>query len=204
MTIELEYSDLYEVSSAGLPFLKNDNSGETMKLSVFVLASIIGFTATAEITARAKMMRKSGSKVSGNVEFKDIDGTSIKVSYNLKNLPKNKILGMHIHESADCTAQDASSAGKHYLKIDEAGGTSTDAPGRYIGDLLQISSDSSGKAKGSFIAQRLSIIGENAISKRSIVIHSGPDNADLPASKRIACGVIEGPPVKISDSVTYY
>lgn len=175
-----------------------------MKLPIFLLASVIGLTASAEITARAQMMRKSGSKVSGTVEFKDVDGDSVKVTYNLKNLPKNQTLGMHIHEMANCTSKDAMSAGKHYLKLNEGGGTSTDSPGQHAGDLLQITSDSNGRSKGSFVAPNLTITGTNAISKRSIVIHDGADNVDEPAAKRIACGVIEGPPVKISDSTNTY
>lgn len=174
-----------------------------MKLHMFLIASLIGLTANADITARAKMMKKSGSKVSGTVEFKEVDGDSVKVTYNLKNLPKNQTLGMHIHEMADCTAKDASSAGKHYLKVNDMGGTSADSPGHHAGDLLQITSDSTGRAKGSFVAPNLTITGTNAISKRSIVIHDGPDNINEPAPKRIACGIIEGPPVKISESVTY-
>jgi superoxide dismutase, Cu-Zn family len=170
-----------------------------MKANVFLLATLIGLaTASADITAHARMIKKSGSKVTGTVDFKDIDGDSVQVKYNLKNLPKNTTLGMHIHEMPNCNSKDGSSAGRHYAKMEEIGGTSSNNQGHYAGDLLSITSDSAGRARGSFVAQHLTITETNAISKRSLVIHEGPDDINYPSSARIACGIIEGPPVKIS------
>ena len=167
-----------------------------MKLGMFLLASILGFSsANAALGARAKVMAKSGSKVKGTVEFKEMDDGSMKVTYNLSNLPKSQTLGMHIHEMADCTSKDGKSAGGHYAHMDSTGGTSTDFPAHYAGDLPAISSDSAGKSRGSFIVQNLSVNGENPINKRSVVIHNGPDDVTQPAAARIACGVIEGPQI---------
>jgi superoxide dismutase, Cu-Zn family len=169
-----------------------------MKFQVFLLATVLGLaTASADMHAKARLSGKSGSKVKGTVEFMDIEGGSVKVTYNLSNLPKNQTLGMHIHEMGDCTSKDGKSAGKHFAQMETTGGTSTSFPEKYAGDLPSITSDSKGKAKGSFVATHLTITGNNAISKRSIVIHGGPDDVSSPSAERIACGVIVGPPVKV-------
>lgn len=174
-----------------------------MKLPVFLLASVIGMaTASADLTAHSRVMGRSGSKASGTVSFKDVEGGSVKVSYSLKNLPKNATLGMHIHEMGDCSARDASSAGRHYVKLEDGHGTSTDAPDHYAGDLPAITTDSNGRAKGSFIAPNLTVAGTNAVSKHAIVIHDGDNDATMPAKARIACGVIVGPPIAISDKTS--
>ncbi|MBY0452501.1 MAG: superoxide dismutase family protein [Bdellovibrionaceae bacterium] len=174
-----------------------------MKLHVFFLTSVIGLaTASADLSAHSRLTGRSGSKASGTVSFKDVEGGSVKVSYSLKNLPKNATLGMHIHEMGDCSAQDASSAGRHYAKLENGNGTSTDAPDRYAGDLPAITTDNKGRAKGSFVAPNLTIAGTNAVSKHAIVIHEGDNDITMPAKARIACGVIVGPPVKVSDKTS--
>ena len=174
-----------------------------MKLHLFFIASFVGLAgASADLSAHSRMIGRSGSKASGTVQFTDIDGGSVKVIYSLKNLPRNQTVGMHVHEMGDCSAKDASSAGPHYVKMENGNGTSMDAPDHYAGDLPAVTADGMGRAKGSFIVPHLSVAGANAVSKRSIVIHDGPNNINEPAAVRIACGVIVGPPVRISDKTS--
>lgn len=167
-----------------------------MKLHVLVLGLIIGSsTAWGALGARATLMSKSGSDVKGSVEFKELESGEMKVTYHLKNLPKNQTVGMHVHEVGDCTSRDGKSAGGHFAHLHSEGGTSTDFPSRYAGDLPQITSDGEGKASGSYVVSNLSISGANAINKLAVVVHGGPDNVNAPSAPRIACGIIEGPQI---------
>lgn len=167
------------------------------KTNVFILATLLGLaTASADITASARMIKKNGSKAIGTVQFIDMEGDQVQVKYNLKNLPKNTTLGMHIHEKADCNDKDAASAGNQFVKQDKAN-PSANTETKFAGDLTSITSDAKGRAKGSFVAPRLSVMETNAISKRSLIIHEGNDDTH-PISSRIACGLIEGPPSRIS------
>lgn len=171
-----------------------------MKLKIILLSTLVGTfigtsTAWGALGARAVMMSKSGSDVKGSVEFKELDNGDMKVTYNLRNLPKNQTVGVHVHEVGDCTARDAKSAGGHFAHIHSQGGTSADFPSHYAGDLPQVTSDGQGKARGSYVVSNLSINGSNAINKLAVVVHGGPDNVNAPAAPRIACGIIEGPQV---------
>jgi len=142
-------------------------------------------------TASAAMMSKSDTKATGRVDFAQ-DPTGLTVNYDLRNLPKKQTLGFHIHESGDCSSKDAKSAGPHYAKLHgSGGGTSTDFPDKYAGDLPQVTTDENGSAKGQFRVQNLTLDGENAIQDRSIILHGGPDDIKKKSAPRIACGLIK-------------
>lgn len=146
--------------------------------------------ASVQQEAKAVMAPKSGSQVRGTVSFKETSG-ALKLNYDLEGLPKNGKFGFHIHEKGDCSSEDAKSAGPHYVKVAESGGTSVDFPGRYEGDLPQIKSDFSGRAKGEInVTSRLSLRDENGIIGRAIIVHGGPDDVSKKSSPRIACGEI--------------
>ena len=67
----------------------------------------------AQPFARAVFEAKSGSTVSGNVDFaKTMDGIIVRVT--AQNVEKGKH-GFHVHEKGDCSAPDASSAGEHFI-----------------------------------------------------------------------------------------
>lgn len=140
--------------------------------------------------AHAKMISKSGSQVGGSFDFKETNH-GLEIKYDLAGLPKNKTLGVHIHEKGDCSSLDAKSAGDHYAKIAPTGGTSLDFPGKYAGDLPPLQSDEFGKASGSFLVAQLSLVSGHTIKDRAIIIHGGPDNINEKSAPRIACGKIE-------------
>lgn len=143
----------------------------------------------APATASALMAAKSGSQVEGKIDFEQTD-KGVKITYDLKQLPKSQTLGFHIHEKGDCSSVDAKSAGPHYAKTHDTGGTSLDFPGKYAGDLQPIASTAAGTAKGSFVAPELTMTDKNAIKDRAIIIHAGPDDISKKSAPRIACGMI--------------
>lgn len=143
------------------------------------------------IGAFALIKGKSGSDVQGRVDFVQSE-SGLQVIYDLNHLPKNKTLGFHIHEIGNCSSKDAKSAGKHFMKMTESGGgTSKDFPEKYAGDLPSISTDASGKSKGTFTVANLSINSMNSIKDRAVIIHSGPDDPNQKSAPRIGCGVIK-------------
>ncbi len=180
------YLSLTVVLTAGLIVvqLQADTVTDTVKNTV------------ADTIAHAKMISKNGSDVEGSFDFKETS-KGIEVKYKLTGLPKNKTIGLHIHEIGDCSSSDAKSAGGHFAKVAPTGGTSKDFPGRYAGDLPAIKTDLDGQSTGTFIAPDLVITStmssENSIKNRAIIIHGDADNLNQKSAPRIACGKIEIP-----------
>jgi len=145
-------------------------------------------TASAD-AAKATLEKKSGSNVTGTVEFSDTSG-GLHIKYNLKGLKKNQRHGFHIHEKGDCTSPDAKSAGEHYVKTAPSGGTSKESPARHAGDLPEVRSDENGMAQGELIISNLTIGEANAVINRAIMVHGGPDDLTKKSAPRVACGVI--------------
>ncbi|MGZ3691884.1 MAG: superoxide dismutase family protein [Pseudobdellovibrio sp.] len=166
-----------------------------MKILFFSLSILIGaefaWSAPSNIvvTAHARLLSKSGSAAKGIFDFKETP-LGLQIHYQLEGLPKNQTLGVHIHEIGDCSSPDAKSAGGHFDRIAETGGTSLDFPEKFAGDLPSIHSDASGKAVGDMFASGLGIISGRAVRGRSIIIHGGPDDVNDKSSPRIACGAI--------------
>jgi Cu-Zn family superoxide dismutase len=140
--------------------------------------------------ARADLESKSGSQVKGLVEFLE-EEEGVKVRYRITGLEKGKKYGFHVHETGDCSAPDAKSAGPHYKQIAKKGGTAKDSPGKHAGDLPEIKSDANGVAEGEVHSDLLSVFGKNAVDGRAIIVHGGPDNPKKKSPPRIACGVIK-------------
>lgn len=157
-----------------------------------LITGLLPFQLHAAYTAmaNAKMLSKNGSSVTGTFDFK---GTpqGLEIKYDLAGLPKNQLVGVHIHEKGDCSSADAKSAGGHYHKVEATGGTSLDFPGKYAGDLPSIKVDEKGSAAGTFLVTNLAIFSDPAIKDRAIIIHGGPDDLNKKSAPRIACGKIE-------------
>lgn len=147
-------------------------------------------TAPLPPAAEAKLQARSGSKVKGTVQLIEAsDG--LQVRYKLSGLKKNEKHGFHIHEKGDCSSQDAKSAGPHFMKIADGGGTSSDNPDRYAGDLPEITADAKGNAEGTVRLTHGGLNKASEVLNRAIIVHGGPDDPAKPSAKRIACGVIE-------------
>lgn len=140
--------------------------------------------------AAATLESKNDSTVKGTIDFSETaDGLQVK--YSLTGLAKDQNHGFHIHEKGDCSSKDAKTAGPHYHKVAETGGTSLDFPGKYAGDLPQIKSDANGKAEGQFLVTGVTIDKVNPIDGRAIIVHAGPDDLTKKSAPRAACGLIK-------------
>jgi Cu-Zn family superoxide dismutase len=142
--------------------------------------------------AMATINPTQGNKVRGTVRFVQ-EGNSVRVIADLTGLTAGEH-GFHVHENADCSAPDASSAGGHFnpTKHPHAG---RDASERHVGDLGNITADANGRAKLDYLDTKLTLIGEHSIVGRSVVVHAQPDDLRSQPSgdsgARVGCGAIE-------------
>jgi Cu-Zn family superoxide dismutase len=100
-----------------------------------------------------------------------------------------------VHETPDCSAPDAKSAGSHYNPDKHDHGLPA-AASRHIGDLGNITADKDGKAKLEIILAGANLKADDphSLLNRSLIIHEKKDDGGQPvgnAGGRIGCGVIK-------------
>ena len=144
------------------------------------------------IMAHAELQPTEGNTVQGTVHFEEISGET-HVEIKLTGLTPGKH-GFHIHETGDCTAPDASSAGGHF----NPDGKSHGAPGaaeHHVGDLGNVEANAEGQVETDLHFASLPIEGPNSIIGKAVVVHAGEDDLQgQPAGNagaRVACGVIQ-------------
>lgn len=148
----------------------------------------------ASVTARAELMARSDSDVAGSLSIEDQRGV-LRIRGEITGLTPG-VHGMHIHETGDCSAPDASSAGGHFAPhSSQHGAPSQAATLHHAGDLGNIVADGSGVASIDVIDDSLSLSGGESIVGRAIILHSEPDDlVSQPsgnAGDRVGCAVIE-------------
>ena len=101
--------------------------------------------------------------------------------------------GMHIHETGDCSAPDASSAGDHFNPHDMPHGART-APERHTGDLGNVSANDSGVAEVDLEDSTIAFEGQDSVLGKAVIVHAtGDDYTTQPSGDSgdpVACGVI--------------
>lgn len=180
-----------------------------MKTSVALLGACLLLPACAGTTdavqskpgAMAELAPTQGNSVKGTVTFTQ-KGDLVLVEANITGLPPDSTHGFHIHETGDCSAPDASSAGGHFNPTASPhGGPAGEV--RHGGDLGNLKADASGNTRNSVRVNGITIDGgPDRIMGRAVVVHSGADDLkSQPAGNsgaRAACGVINPMPDKAS------
>lgn len=135
---------------------------------------------------------RAGSGLAGYVTLKKRGGV-IKLFLNVLNVTPGDH-GVHLHQSGDCTATDASSAGPHWNPESHPHGAPNDAS--HLGDLGNLHVDDSGRGLLVFSSAAFSM-GDGTefdIVGRALVIDELPDDlVTQPSGKsglHIGCGVI--------------
>lgn len=146
--------------------------------------------ATVELVPTAK----SKSKAKGTITFKEVDG-GVELTATLEGLKAGKEHAWHIHETGDCSAPDASSAGAHFNPGNHPHGA-PEADARHAGDFGNVLADKEGKASKSLVMKGVTIAkGPTAIVGKGFIIHAQKDDLKTQptgnAGDRIACGVIQ-------------
>jgi len=151
--------------------------------------------AVEDHTAVVHLASASGSLVSGTLQVMTMGPNAVHIAGDVGGLAPNSAHGFHVHETGDCSAADASSAGGHFNPTGSPHGR-MDQGAHHAGDIDNIVADASGVAHVNMHVPGLTLGGGAAsdIAGRAIIVHADPDDyASQPsgdAGKRVACGII--------------
>lgn len=153
--------------------------------------------AAAISTARegvANLASASGSRVSGRLTLMPM-GDGVHLRGEIGGLAPGSSHGFHIHETGDCSAADASSAGAHFNPSAMPHGRAGQGA-HHAGDADNLVADARGVATVDAHLRGLTLGGGAAsdIAARAVVVHAVADDyRSQPAGNagaRVACGVI--------------
>jgi Cu-Zn family superoxide dismutase len=150
--------------------------------------------AVQEMVAEAELAPKSGSELSGRAVFTKTDG-EVEFEVKIENAEPG-LHAVHIHETGDCSAEDASTAGGHWNPTGEDHGKWGEHP-FHLGDIgnIEVGEDGTGSLTMSTDLWSLGDASDHDVVGKAIVVHSGADDfVSQPsgaAGERIGCGVIE-------------
>ena len=135
---------------------------------------------------------KSGSGIQGSMSFTQ-SGNNVNVTGTFSGLTPNSEHGIHIHENGDCSTLDASSAGGHYNPNSGKHGKHNNFSS-HAGDMPNIKVDSNGNSNYSATLSHFSLVNEQNILGKSVVVHRNKDDYVTQPSgnsgERIGCGII--------------
>lgn len=147
--------------------------------------------AVRPVRAVATLHPVGESGVEGTVRFSTIE-EGIRISGEVRNLSPGEH-GFHVHEYGDCSGEGAKSAGGHHNPYDMPHGA-PDSARRHVGDLGNITADSTGTAKIDRTDLMIGFQGPSSIIGRAVVVHEKADDFTTQptgaAGARVACGVI--------------
>ena len=150
--------------------------------------------ASTASSAVVHLASASGSLVSGTVTLAPM-GDGVHFTGEVGGLAPNSRHGIHIHETGDCSAADASSAGAHFNPASTPHGKAGSGA-HHAGDMDNITADAEGVAKVDLHVSGVSLGGPatSDIGGRALVVHADPDDYQSQPSgnsgARVACGVI--------------
>ena len=142
-----------------------------------------------------KLEPRSDSSASGSVVFKEKNGvvTMVMVIGGLSE----GVHAVHLHESSDCSAPDATSTGGHWNPTKEAHGKWGSQDGYHKGDIGNFTADANGNGTMSFVTSEWCIgCGDpnKDILGKAVIVHQGQDDFTTQptggAGGRVSCGAI--------------
>lgn len=145
-------------------------------------------------SAIAPLESKSGTQAGGMATFTAREG-QVTLELMVDNAPPGTH-AVHLHETGDCSAQDASSAGGHWNPTGAPHGRFGEN-GFHLGDIgnVEIASDGTGRLTFTTEHWTLGGGGEHDILGKAVLVHAAADDFDTQpsggAGARIACGVIQ-------------
>lgn|SRR5690554_5598708 len=145
---------------------------------------------------RVVMEAKSGSSLEGEAVFVQENG-EVTLTANFSGLSEGTH-AIHLHENADCSADDGTSAGGHWNPTFENHGKWGADEGYHKGDIGNFEVDADGNGSITFSTDEWCIDCEDDtknIIGTSLIVHDGVDDyTSQPAGNagtRIGCAVIE-------------
>ncbi|MCP5327764.1 MAG: superoxide dismutase family protein [Sinobacteraceae bacterium] len=167
------------------------------RLAALSLASLATGCATPgssdPATRTVILESRSGSNVTGTLQLRD-SAAGLHIQGEVRGLQPNSEHGFHIHETGDCSAADAASAGGHFNPGGAPHGHAGSDP-HHAGDMPNIHAGADGVAKVNQVVVGVTLAaGANSVAARALIVHRDPDDyRSQPAGNagpRIACGVI--------------
>lgn len=166
-------------------------------ITASVLAGLFTVCASAQSApaaggqqASATLAPTQGNAVRGNALFK-LEGDGVRVTAEVSGLTPGSH-GFHIHEKGDCSAPDATSAGGHFNPLQTQHGKAGEG---HAGDLPSLEADAKGNAKLDVVLKSITLVGDNSIVGRGLIVHAAPDDFTTQptgnAGARLACAVIQ-------------
>jgi len=149
----------------------------------------------AQADARVSIASTQGSQATGQLTITR-EGDGARIRGQISGLAPNGQYGFHIHETGDCSAPDASSAGEHFNPTGQPHGNPASGA-HHVGDLTNIGSDATGSALVDVMAPGVTLGGDTSTSivGKAVIVHeSADDYSSQPAGNtgnRLGCGVIE-------------
>ena len=175
---------------------KNNKETEVENPNLEATESMVSEKENTEKKIVVAMHSSSNSKVQGEVVFTENNGI-VKMQGEFSGLNPEGIHAIHLHEKADCSATDGSSAGGHWNPTDEKHGEWDATDGFHLGDIGNLKVDKDGRSSITFETDQWCIDcaddRKNIIGK-GIIVHKAKD--DFPsqptgnAGDRISCGEI--------------
>jgi len=154
-------------------------------------------TSTAS-SATVNLAPASGSLVSGKLNMMPMDD-GVHITGQVGGLGAGQTHAIHVHETGDCSAADASSAGGHFNPTGSEHGRAG-TPVHHAGDMDNIVANAEGVADINIHLAGVSLGGgaANDIAGRAVIVHAAPDDyTSQPAGNagaRVACGIITPAP----------
>lgn len=144
-------------------------------------------------SATVNLAPASGSLVSGRLQAMPM-GDGVHFTGEIGGLTRNATHAIHIHETGDCSAVDASSAGGHFNPTGAPHGKVGEGA-HHAGDMNNLVANAQGVARVDVHARGVSLGGgAGNILGRAVVVHASPDDyRSQPAGNagaRIACGLV--------------
>ena len=150
--------------------------------------------AAPSVTASAELAPTQGNAAAGTLTL-TLDADGVRITGSLAGVAPGGTHGFHVHETGDCSAPDASSAGPHF----NPGGHPHGHPGQgehHAGDMPNLVADDAGALAVDVVVPGVTL-GDGAetdVLGRAVVLHAKADDyATQPSGDsgaRIACGVI--------------
>ncbi len=144
--------------------------------------------------ATAPIHPASGSTTRGTAIFIR-EGESVTLQISLEGAPPGDH-AVHLHETGDCSAPDATSAGAHWNPGGHNHGRWGTAP-FHLGDIGNITVDQDGRGSLLLTTEAWSVGSgaENDVLGRAVIVHAAADDFTTQptgaAGGRIGCGVIK-------------
>ena len=144
----------------------------------------------------ADIVGKSGSDLSGTAVLTEVD-EGVQVRVEVSNAEPG-LHGLHIHQKADCSAPDATSAGGHFAPRDHDHGLPNEDT-KHLGDLGNLEVGEDGSGQKTIVAKNANLDegDDRSFLGRAIMIHAQKDDGGQPtgnAGARIGCGEISTKP----------